>query len=477
MHSLRSRFLLSHLLPVLLILPLAGLILLVLVETQVLLADLSTDLTRQATLIAALTQRDPAVWQDSAAAESLLQEIAAVGEGEIFFFLVDGSLLTGSATDNLPQLTSDELDQLLAGNAQQRTQTELLRQQVLVILPVETINTGIIGLVAVSETVSGAESTLGRLRFLFLLVLGVELLLAGGMAVWLSGRLARPLSAVSQAVMNIATGRDNTPLPEQGPAEISLLIQAVNILTQRLHLLEETRRRSLANIVHELGRPLGAIRSAVHVLRQGAGEDPAVRSELLAGVETEIERMQPLLDDLSMLHGQVSAGSGWASRLDIRPVDLATWLPGILLPWRAAALEKELAWQATISPDLPVIEIDTQRMAQAIGNLLSNAVKFTPAGGAIIVTANPQADRVRITISDNGPGIAPEEQEQIFEPFYRSGQQRRFPQGLGLGLTIAREIVHAHGGQVSLDSRPGAGAHFTLTLPVPPESRQTAYLG
>lgn len=464
-HSLRSRFLLSHLLPVLFILPLAALILLALVETQVLLADLSADLTQRARLIAAVTRSDPSIWQDSTAAETLLQELSAGTEGEIYFFLVDGSLLTGSETATVPQLSSLELAQLLAGNVQQRTQTGFTGQQVVVILPVETLNAGIVGLVAVSESVTGVESELSRLRLLFVLVLIVELLLAGVIAIWLSGRLARPLSVVSQAVRNIATGRETNPIPESGPDEIRTLIQAVNTLAGRLHLSEEIRRRSLANIVHELGRPLGAIRSALHVLRQGAGEDPAVRDELLHGAEAEIERMQPLLDDLSMLHGQVTEGSGWAARLEFRPVDLAEWLPGVLLPWRAAALEKGLSWQATVSPDLPVVQIDAPRLAQALGNLLSNAIKFTPAGGNIVVLSMVQKDNVVIRVSDDGPGIALEEQEQIFEPFYRSEQQRRFPQGLGLGLTIAREIVTAHGGQLTLDSRPDSGTHFTIILP------------
>ncbi len=258
-------------------------------------------------------------------------------------------------------------------------------------------------------------------------------------------------------------------MAEKGPREIRQLSTGVNILSERLRLLEETRRRSLANIVHELGRPLGAMRSAVHVLRGEVGDDPAIRDELLGGVEGQIERMQPLLDDLAQLHGQ---GQGVVV-LDRELTRLDEWLPPILLPWRAAALEKGLAWQATIAAPLPVVSIDRRRMAQAVGNLLSNAVKYTPAGGAVSVEAGSDGREIWIRVGDTGPGIDQAEQERVFEPFYRSDRDRRFPQGLGLGLTLARDLVTAHGGRLTLDSAPGAGSRFTIVIPVSPRSSPT----
>jgi signal transduction histidine kinase len=236
---------------------------------------------------------------------------------------------------------------------------------------------------------------------------------------------------------------------------------SVNILVERLRSLEALRRRSLANIVHELGRPLGAINTATYVLRQGAGDDPEVRDELLAGIENAVLNMEPLLNDLAQLYGQ---GQG-SIQLNVQPVDLNEWLLPSLLPWRTVAREKGLTWQADFAEDLPVVEIDPDRMNQVIGNLISNAIKYTPQGGAVTVTADADPGMINIAVCDTGPGIDLEEQERIFEPFYRSQAHRRFPQGLGLGLTIARDLVEAHGGTLELVSTPGEGSCFTVHLP------------
>jgi hypothetical protein len=201
--------------------------------------------------------------------------------------------------------------------------------------------------------------------------------------------------------------------------------------------------------------------SAIHVLRQEAGEDPEVRKELLAGIDEELKRLQPLLDDLAQIHGQVLGNI----ELQKQPIELSEWLPPSLLSWRTAALDKGLTWRVEIVKNLPIIEIDPDRMTQVVGNLLSNAIKYTPAGGGVAVASGAETHEVWIEISDTGPGISSEERERVFEPFYRSQRIRRFPQGLGLGLTIARDLVHAHGGRLELVSEPGDGCQFTIYLP------------
>ena len=345
----------------------------------------------------------------------------------------------------------------------------LTEQTAEVLVPITDGTGKVVGIVGVIQTLSGLESLVNRMREFILATLVVELVLGTVIGLLLARRLARPITATASAVVDLSEGRAVTPMAEKGPREIRQLSTAVNILGERLRLLEETRRRSLANIVHELGRPLGAMRSAVHVLRGEVGDDPAIRDELLGGVEGQIERMQPLLDDLAQLHGQ---GQGVVV-LDRELTRLDEWLPPILLPWRAAALEKGLAWQATIAAPLPVVSIDRRRMAQAVGNLLSNAVKYTPAGGAVSVEAGSDGGEIWIRVGDTGPGIDQAEQERVFEPFYRSDRDRRFPQGLGLGLTLARDLVTAHGGRLTLESAPGAGSRFTIVVPVSPRSSPT----
>ena len=138
----------------------------------------------------------------------------------------------------------------------------------------------------------------------------------------------------------------------------------------------------------------------------------------------------------------------------------------MLLPWRASAQAKGLAWQADVAPNLPTLRIDADRLAQAIGNLLSNAVKYTPAGGQVGFTAVVQNNHVLFMVSNSGPGIAAAEREKIFDPFYRSSRQTRFPQGMGLGLTIARDLVEAHQGTLTLAGREGEGSQFIIKLPI-----------
>jgi signal transduction histidine kinase len=119
-----------------------------------------------------------------------------------------------------------------------------------------------------------------------------------------------------------------------------------------------------------------------------------------------------------------------------------------------------------IPENLPEIYIDPERMAQVLGNLLSNALKYTPQGGRVLVTAGAHKSEAWYRVSDTGPGIDLVEQDQVFEPFYRSQKMQRFPQGLGLGLTIARDIVEAHGGMLELKSDPAQGSQLTVQLPL-----------
>ena len=136
------------------------------------------------------------------------------------------------------------------------------------------------------------------------------------------------------------------------------------------------------------------------------------------------------------------------------------------MPWEQAAQEKRLAWMEDIPPDLPTVQADPVRLAQVVGNLLSNAVKYTPSGKSVTVSAGATQTEAWIKVSDTGPGIHPEEQEKIFTPFYRGDQDRRIKQGMGLGLSIARDLAQAHGGRITLNSTPGLGSEFTVYIPV-----------
>jgi signal transduction histidine kinase len=241
-----------------------------------------------------------------------------------------------------------------------------------------------------------------------------------------------------------------------------ILAGEVNVLVDRLHSVEKGRRQLLANLVHELGRPLGAIRSAIQALLHGADKDSQLSSDLLTGMDEETARLRHLLDDLAGLHDQVLG----KLELTQSAVQLHDWLVSTLSPWEAAARQKGLAWVVDVSPDLPVVIMDPNRMAQAIGNILSNAIKFTSAGGKVSTAIKFDGGHLSMQVTDTGPGIPADEQEKIFQPFQRGSQGRRIVEGMGLGLSIARDIIAAHGGEIKVDSTPGVGSCFTLQIPV-----------
>lgn len=455
MRSLRARFILSHVLPILISVPLMVVALLYLLETQVLLTALSENITEKANLVVTAVNGRPEVWRDVEQASAFIAEVSPLVDESVVLVRPDGTLLAGSGS-------VEDLDLVAAGNDTQLVVTYgLLDQQAVAFVPVRDLNQQLVGIVGVGNTLAGTAAEFQALRRWLAGIMGVELILAGVLGMWLALRLEQPVRRAALAVVDVAAGRQVVALQERGPTELKALARAVNSLAERLRTLEEARRLSLANVVHELGRPLGAIRSAVYVLRHGAGDDPATRAELLGGIDDTISRMQPLLDDLSQLHGQVTG----TLQLERSATDLNAWLPGVLVPWGAAAAEKNIHWQVELAPDLPTLSVDERRLAQAVANLCSNAIKFTPAGGAVTVAAGADDNQFWLRVRDTGPGIVAAERQQVFEPFFRSQQQRRFPQGLGLGLTIARDIVRAHGGRIALISTPGQGSEFTIYLP------------
>lgn len=462
MRSLRNQLILSHALPLLLIIPLMAVALIYLLETQVLLDHLSARVAERADLIARAIQSRADIWQDPERARAFIAEITLTVDGRVALLEPDGNLLAQGGDVELDPHAPEVVDAALSGQSSLIVSYGVFSQRAEIVVPILDTNQQVVGYVGVTDTLESAASGFGTMRRYVVTILSVALVLAVLLGVLLAGRLARPISQAARTVVDIANGRPVQPLEPQGPQEIQDLSQAVNILEERLRLLEEIRRRSLANIVHELGRPLGAVRAAIHVLRRGAGDDPEIRQELLTGVETQIERLEPLLDDLAQLHGQVS-GQITLRRQD---VDLSEWLPPLLLPWRAAALDKGLAWQAQVPADLPTLSLDPDRMAQVVGNLLSNAIKYTPSGETVTVSAGSNGQEAWICVADSGPGISPEERDRIFEPFYRGQQDQRFPYGLGLGLTIAQDLVLAHGGRLTLAGGPGEGSRFTIHLPL-----------
>jgi len=328
-----------------------------------------------------------------------------------------------------------------------------------VLVPVADVDHHLVGVVRLSYQLPGYGRFL-QLRFLVLGVLTVGVLLGVVVGGGLALNLERPLRQVAYAIEQMQ-GSSLSHLPEQGYVEINVLIRAFNRLVERTHSLEAARRQLLANLVHELGRPLGAMLSATQALQDGAVNDPALRAEFLEGIQDGLLRLRRLLEDLHGLH-ESDAGP---LPLNRHLVCVSEWLPAALTLWHAAALSKPLGWEASIPPELPEMRLDPDRLAQALGNLLNNAIQYTPPQGMVKVAAGTTPDAVWIRVADTGAGIPPDSLSHIFEPFYRVPSDRRFRHGMGLGLSIARDIVSAHGGWIDVKSTLGHGSEFTLWLP------------
>ncbi|MFQ5398357.1 MAG: sensor histidine kinase [Anaerolineae bacterium] len=465
MRKLRTRLILSHIIPLVIIAPLLGLTVYYLLLTQQQLTALSAELTQHAQLVAQLAQNRPDIWSDESQAKLFVEVFTTEEDPDphvsITLLRPGGQTLATSQAAGLgetPMLALPELGAILAEErGYLRVQADLAN----VLVPVVDAGHEVLGLVSLTAELDTVTARVPLVRNLLIVALVAELLLGTLVGLRLSLKFERDLQAMTTAVAGISSGHPLQRLPERGPAEFRALFQAYNRMVDRLKSLEDARHQLLANMVHELGRPLGALHAAVQALRQGGEEDPAFRQELLEGMEGQINRLRPLLDNLAELHGQLLG----TLELNRQITPMADWLRRVAAPWQAAAREKGVQWRADIPDTLPMLSIDGDRLAQAVGNLLSNGIKYTPPGGTVRLFASATDAAVLISVSDTGPGITPEEQGQVFAPFYRSRSDTRFPQGIGLGLTIAHDIVAAHGGRLELTSERGAGSRFTITLP------------
>jgi two-component system sensor histidine kinase BaeS len=471
MRTLRARLILSHILPLLIVVLLIGIVLDYVLETRILLTNIAGELAGEAMLVATLASDNPHIWNDPGQAQAFLDPLAPDLVATAMLVDSEGHLMASTEPTDAERLgrvlgETQRLDRVRAGEVEVYTERSWYAPAdvVDVWVPVWGHNHQVVGAVRLTNQQANTLEQILTLRHLILIVLVMGLLLGTGLAWALAINLGGSIRQVTQAVQQLSSGKRHDPLVERGPDEIRRLLHAVNTMEGRLQALEENRRQLLTNLVHELGRPLGALLAATQALQGGADQDEALRQELFSGMEEEIGLLRRLLDDLSRLHDRVSG----TLELEHQPVTLTDWLPVVLGSWREAACAKGLNWQMTLAADLPVLEMDPNRMTQALGNLVSNAVKFTPSGGTVSVEAGVKDSEVWIRIGDTGPGISLDEQPHIFMPFYRGNSGRHFAHGMGLGLSIARDLVMAHGGRLEMTSTPGQGSCFTIWLPFIP---------
>jgi two-component system phosphate regulon sensor histidine kinase PhoR len=246
-------------------------------------------------------------------------------------------------------------------------------------------------------------------------------------------------------------------LPDQSTGGSLLLVQNLT----RVRRLETIRRDFISNVSHELRTPLASLKALTETLRDGALEDPKASRRFLSRIETEVDALtqmaQELLELTRIESGQVP--------LQLRTVTPSKLLDSVADRMRAQAERTGLRLLVETPASVPEIRADAPRLEQVLVNLVHNAVKFTLPGGEVVLSAHADGDFVRFAVQDTGAGIPEDDQERIFERFYKA-DRARFGGGTGLGLSIARHNVEAHGGKIWVESVEGRGSTFYFTIPI-----------
>lgn len=282
-------------------------------------------------------------------------------------------------------------------------------------------------------------------------------------------QVTAPVRALTRAIGAVAAGDLSQRVRVQSQDEIGQLAAAFNTMAAELERAERLRRNMVADVAHELRTPLSLVRGHLEAMLDGVYE---LNRDNVATAYEETLVLTRLVDDLR----ELALAEAGRLQLELDDVDLADLVARVTDSFQTPAAEHQISLRTELPDDPLFVRGDEQRLRQVLINLLSNALRYTPAGGQVTVSARMQNSNgrpeVQVSVSDTGSGISPEDLPNIFERFYRADKSRaRTSGGSGLGLSIARQIVQAHGGQITVASQPGQGATFTFTLPAeaPPQ--------
>ena len=272
----------------------------------------------------------------------------------------------------------------------------------------------------------------------------------------LMGRFGFPLGDMVEAADRVAAGDYTTRTPERGPHWMRTLARAFNGMTSRLEVQDRQRRDLMADIAHELRTPLAVLQGRLEGMLDGIY--PRDEGQL-AAVLQETRMLARLVEDLRTL---AHTESGTLA-LQKEATDLAILLNDTSASFAAEAAGRYIHLDVDAAADLPLVDIDPVRIREVLTNLVSNALRHTPEHGRVSVTASAQTSAVVVGVSDTGHGIPADQLPRIFDRFYKGHGSR----GSGLGLTIARNLVVAHGGEIHAESVEGKGTTITFVLPQP----------
>jgi heavy metal sensor kinase len=321
-----------------------------------------------------------------------------------------------------------------------------------------------IGWLQVAQSLAPVQETLQNLRVQLALGVPLALLVAGWGGLFLANRALRPIDRITRTAQAIEGGEVSRRIDYQGPDdEVGRLATTFDRMLDRLQATIEREKRFSADASHELRTPLTALKGRIDVTLSQP-RTTAEYESTLQEMGQEVNRLIRLGTDLLFL---VRLDQGRLPR-QLSNVELSHLLEAIVEQVHPLAQKKGLALEAEIPIDIS-IRGDADHLIRLFLNLLDNAVRYTPRGGRVVVQATETDGEVCVSVSDNGPGIAPEHLAHLFERFYRTEAARsRHAGGAGLGLAMAYEIARWHGGILTVRSEPGQGTTFTVRLPARP---------
>jgi signal transduction histidine kinase len=268
------------------------------------------------------------------------------------------------------------------------------------------------------------------------------------------------LASIRRTADSIDEGQLDVHLPESGQNEVAELARSLNRLIDNLRHRNDAQTRFIADASHELATPVAGIRGYVNILRAWGAEDPGLREEAVNAIDRESRRMARLCSDLLSVIRSEEIVEYRQVRYDINAV-----VREVLANAATRYMDKHLEYTG---PDEGPLWLsgDPDRIEEALGILVDNACKYTPSGGHVSVTTRRHRDRVIVDVADTGVGIPADDLPNVFERFYRSDLSRsKETGGFGLGLAIAKHIVDASGGDITVESTVGRGTRFRVTLP------------
>jgi signal transduction histidine kinase len=303
--------------------------------------------------------------------------------------------------------------------------------------------------------------TLKELRNYSFGALGVLFVASLGVGWVVAGRVLRPIGRITAVARDIQATDLSRRIELPGPEdELKQLADTFDAMLARLDAAFAAQRQFTADASHELRNPLAIIRTNVDVALADPNADPEDLRHTIAVVKRASDRMARLVDDLLALARRQEP------TLEHEPVDLGAAVAEASDDFVVPAAARNIVLDRVIDPDV-VVTGDRDALKRAVANLLENAVRLAPRGSRIRLATGSEDDRAWIAVTDEGPGIAPEDQPHVFDRFWRADKGRsRADGGTGLGLAIVRQIAESHGGEVRLQSKVGVGSSFVVWLPV-----------